>query len=586
MKRVKDNWIPNDPQTDWFQEKSKFIEGVQNKYWNDEKISENDIREIENIKKESSIRFDRSLRFDKPDYSWAELSNYAFRVLKQLKTKKITGDIDWNDFAEDAKDITGINVSDSRKVKDAENTQDVLDGILMIAFNDGEEEDGYNEVKSHANEQGEIDGVKYETYDTDNQDGVTLIDLCAMTDDANGFVKALLEEWGIIDNVADIEFEPSDNMKEAVSDSRKIKDHNIYTDDAISKWESQLGSYDVLIDGNNIVVNGKYMPVEYNREYTYKVLKTKILSNLNIEDLVEWLLHEDKTTSSYTFIKDRLNILDYIATNGKPYIGNVSDSRRVKDSGEREVFTIEVYDKSKEEWNIHSPYAAEEFFSYDDAVSAAKKAFAEHSANGGQIEVVVFGGEYVDEQGHYTGDAKPIEYISDSRRVSDMTKPVRWKGYAESVRAKRRNKKQEAEEELDEKQDVADSKIEDKLVASKTANPMAENAKGVGFMYKKNYRLNKEDIEELDEVVEEWSKEKFGEVIFDSRKVKDNWEDDGATDYWEEYITRKSMEKRLPRGWEKRWSDEYDEYIYVDEDYNEYVKDEYGKFVCISEEDF
>lgn len=116
------------------------------------------------------------------------------------------------------------DVSDSRKIKDAEETPDVIDGILLIAFDDGEEENGYNEVKKHANEQGTIDGVQYETYDTDYQDGATLIDLCAATDDANGFVKALLTEWGIIDEVVDIDFEMSDLMKGEVSDSKRVSD--------------------------------------------------------------------------------------------------------------------------------------------------------------------------------------------------------------------------------------------------------------------------------------------------------------------------------------------------------------------------
>ena len=124
-----------------------------------------------------------------------------------------------------SKDKFGENIFDSQKIKDAEETPDVLDGILMIAFNDGSEDEGYKEVQKHANEQGELDGVQYETYDTDNQDGVTLIDLCAATDDANAFVKALLNEWGIIDEVADIEFEKSELMENAeVSDSKKIKD--------------------------------------------------------------------------------------------------------------------------------------------------------------------------------------------------------------------------------------------------------------------------------------------------------------------------------------------------------------------------
>lgn len=140
-----------------------------------------------------------------------------------VKNSRRVINVDEDDYLEEfGKPFKGV--SDSRKIKDADDAPDVLDGILLIAFNDGEEENGYEEVNSHANEQGEIEGVKYETYDTDTQDGVTLIDLCALTDDANAFVKALLEEWGVIDIVADIEFEASDNMKGEVSDSRKVSD--------------------------------------------------------------------------------------------------------------------------------------------------------------------------------------------------------------------------------------------------------------------------------------------------------------------------------------------------------------------------
>lgn len=147
-------------------------------------------------------------------------------------------------------DVTMVNlygsIFDSKKIKDADETQDVLDGILMIAFNDGSEEEGYNEVKKHANEQGELDGVQYETYDTDIQDGVTLIDLCAATDDANAFVKALLTEWGIIDAVADIEFEKSELMENAeVSDSRRVSDYRSPLDaieNAFNSVANELGT--------------------------------------------------------------------------------------------------------------------------------------------------------------------------------------------------------------------------------------------------------------------------------------------------------------------------------------------------------
>ncbi len=111
------------------------------------------------------------------------------------------------------------NSKDMKRVKD-ENTMDVLDGVLFIAFTDGTEDDMIAEVNKHANESDTIDGVQYETYETDSSDGVAMIDMCAATGDANAFVKALLNKWGIAENVADLEFEASDEMKEAVNDSR------------------------------------------------------------------------------------------------------------------------------------------------------------------------------------------------------------------------------------------------------------------------------------------------------------------------------------------------------------------------------
>lgn len=110
--------------------------------------------------------------------------------------------------------------------------------------------------------------------------------------------------------------------------------------------------------------------------------------------------------------------------------------KRIKDDGKRELFTITVYDKSQpNEWNINSPYSNIEFYDYDDAVRAAHKAVAEHSANGGDIEAVIFGGEYVDNQGRWVGgDPEPIEYISDSRRVRDgLTRSERYNRNMEKI---------------------------------------------------------------------------------------------------------------------------------------------------------
>lgn len=126
-------------------------------------------------------------------------------------------------FRSNTKKLKGVwvheGISDSLKIKD-ENTPDVLDGVLFIAFTDGTEDDMIAEVNKHANESDTIDGVQYETYETDSSDGVAMIDMCAATGDANGFVKALLNKWGIAENVADLEFEASDEMKEAVNDSK------------------------------------------------------------------------------------------------------------------------------------------------------------------------------------------------------------------------------------------------------------------------------------------------------------------------------------------------------------------------------
>jgi len=52
---------------------------------------------------------------------------------------------------------------------------------------------------------------------------------------------------------------------------------------------------------------------------------------------------------------------------------------------------------------------------------------------------------------------------------------------------------------------------------------------------------------------------------------------ENAHDYWGDAEYKHSKRERLPKGWEKVERED-DEPIYRDEDYNEYVKDEYGKF--------
>lgn len=110
------------------------------------------------------------------------------------------------------------------KVKDSENKY--IDGMLMIAFKDGEESNGYKSVKKHEYEQGDVNGVAYETQAVDNSDGVALVDLYAEVDDYVEFSKALFEKWGILDDVADFQFEPIEKgEEEEISDSKKIKDN-------------------------------------------------------------------------------------------------------------------------------------------------------------------------------------------------------------------------------------------------------------------------------------------------------------------------------------------------------------------------
>lgn len=142
------------------------------------------------------------------------------------------------------------SISDSKKIKDAEDVVP-LDGLLMVAFKDGQEEDGLKAIQGHANESGELEGVKYETYNVDEQDGVAVVDMCAVTNDANAFVKVLLKEWGVIDAVADLDFKKSDEMQNAeeqvsdskVSDMTKPVHFRGYAEKARAKRRQQKEAY-------------------------------------------------------------------------------------------------------------------------------------------------------------------------------------------------------------------------------------------------------------------------------------------------------------------------------------------------------
>jgi hypothetical protein len=287
------------------------------------------------------------------------------------------------------------DISDSRKIKD-ENTPDVLDGVLFVAFEDGTEDEMIAEVNKHKNESGKIDGVQYETYETDSQDGVAMIDLCAATADANAFVKALLKEWGIAKNVADLEFEASDEMKEAVSDSRKIKD----------EWEDNESFYEyfgiqpatdekTLLQGMDEILKGYS-----DREMA--ALQAEHYLNISADIARGWLAKKGIST---------LDEFKKWCAQRQSYL------RKGKRQRDKEV--DESFEKMRQEVNL------------EKMLKQAYQAYDEY------------------EKAHS---------VSDSR-VNDMTKPIRWKAYAERVRAKRRNKNEETENEPEnEKQDVADSR--------------------------------------------------------------------------------------------------------------------------------
>ena len=53
---------------------------------------------------------------------------------------------------------------------------------------------------------------------------------------------------------------------------------------------------------------------------------------------------------------------------------------------------------------------------------------------------------------------------------------------------------------------------------------------------------------------------------------------ESAHDYWEDAIYNYETRERLPKGWEKIERND-DEPLYIDQDGNEYVKNEYGRFI-------
>lgn len=63
------------------------------------------------------------------------------------------------------------------------------------------------------------------------------------------------------------------------------------------------------------------------------------------------------------------------------------------------------------------------------------------------------------------------------------------------------------------------------------------------------------------------------------KKVLKESEENSVRDYWREAEDNYLMQEKLPKGWEKyKNEDVFGGFIYVDNDYNEYYKDEYGHF--------
>ena len=64
-------------------------------------------------------------------------------------------------------------------------------------------------------------------------------------------------------------------------------------------------------------------------------------------------------------------------------------------------------------------------------------------------------------------------------------------------------------------------------------------------------------------------------------------DDDAVYDPYAEALYRKETAERLPDGWERIKNDDYyGGYIYRDPDYNEYERDQYGKFWPLEEPEF
>lgn len=64
-------------------------------------------------------------------------------------------------------------------------------------------------------------------------------------------------------------------------------------------------------------------------------------------------------------------------------------------------------------------------------------------------------------------------------------------------------------------------------------------------------------------------------------------DEDAVYDPYEEALYRRETAGRLPDGWKRIKNDDYyGGYVYIDQDGNEYERDEYGKFWPVEEPEF
>lgn len=234
------------------------------------------------------------------------------------------------------------SVSDSKKISDAE--EKPLNGMLMIAFNDGTEEDMIAEVKKHENEQNDSNGIQYEIYSVDEQDGVAMVDLCAVgVKDANEFIKALLKAWNVLDNVADVDFdvqteeEYQEEQGEEVSDSKKIKDDGEPSPYNYKSIAEHLEF--VALKGNTHRMTAQF-EMDALEDTGYVLADYGVLPNGNAGycyiDSADKNFNYDNPDSECIYFecenKEPYFIVDVDYKNRLAQFGNVSDSRKVKDA--------------------------------------------------------------------------------------------------------------------------------------------------------------------------------------------------------------------------------------------------------------